>query len=178
VPGIGTSADFSTRVFGLKTNEVGAPVHIPNGFAIPQLKEIKAAYVPELPEVRSKVQEAFRTSKAEEKARSKAQEFSDKAKTGKFDALAKTIRWETKTTEEFARNGNLKDLGIPRLRLRASPFGRTSSCKPANTNRSKVHCGPSPRSKGFSSGRFLQGKRRIAPITIGTQEGSNFSIIP
>jgi len=111
VPGIGTSADFSTRVFGLKTNEVGAPVHIPNGFAIPQLKEIKAAYVPELPEVRSKVQEAFRTSKAEEIARSKAQEFSDKAKTGKFDALAKSYSVETKTTEEFARNGNLKDLG-------------------------------------------------------------------
>lgn len=116
IPVIGASPEFSSKVFGLKVQEVGSPIRVPNGFAIPQVIEIKAPYVPDLPEVRAKVEEALRASKAQELAKLKAQEFADKAKSGRFEALAKAYAVEVKTTEEFTRNGNLQDLGS------SSPF--------------------------------------------------------
>ena len=46
IPLIGNSPEFSSKVFGLKEKEVGSPIRIPNGFALAQLVEIKAPYVP------------------------------------------------------------------------------------------------------------------------------------
>jgi peptidyl-prolyl cis-trans isomerase D len=114
---IGNSPEFSSKVFGLKEKEVGSPIRVPNGFALPQLVEIKAPYVPGLDEVRAKVEDALKASKAAELAKAKAQEFAEKAKTaGGLEKLAKSYSVEVKTSEEFARNGNLQDLGS------SSPF--------------------------------------------------------
>jgi peptidyl-prolyl cis-trans isomerase D len=117
IPLIGNSPEFSSKVFGLKEKEVGSPTRIPNGFALPQLVEIKAPYVPSLDEVRAKVEDALKASKAAELAKAKAQEFSDKAKTaGGLENLAQNYSVEVKTSEEFTRNGSLQDLGS------SSPF--------------------------------------------------------
>jgi peptidyl-prolyl cis-trans isomerase D len=117
IPLIGNSPEFSSKVFGLKEKEVGSPIRIPNGFALPQLVEIKAPYVPGLDEVRAKVEDALKASKAAELAKAKAQEFAEKVKTaGGLEKLAKSYSVEVKTSEEFTRNGNLQDLGS------SSPF--------------------------------------------------------
>jgi peptidyl-prolyl cis-trans isomerase D len=117
IPLIGNSPEFSSKVFGLKEKEVGSPVRIPNGFALAQLAEIKAPYVPAIDEVRLKVEEALKAAKAAELAKVKAQEFAEKAKTaGGLDKLATSYSVEVKTSEEFTRNGNLQDLGS------SSPF--------------------------------------------------------
>jgi peptidyl-prolyl cis-trans isomerase D len=117
IPLIGNSPDFSSKVFGLKEKEVGSPTRVPNGFALPQLVEIKAPYVPGLDEVRAKVEDALKASKAAEFAKAKAQEFAEKAKTaGGLEKLATNYSVEVKTSEEFTRNGNLQDLGS------SSPF--------------------------------------------------------
>jgi len=117
IPLIGNSPEFSSKVFGLKEKEAGSPTRIPNGFALPQLVEIKAPYVPGLDEVRAKVEDALKASKAAELAKAKAQEFSGKAKTaGGLEKLAKSYSVEAKTSEEFTRNGSLQDLGS------SSPF--------------------------------------------------------
>jgi peptidyl-prolyl cis-trans isomerase D len=117
IPLIGNSPEFSSKVFGLKEKEVGSPTRIPNGFALPQLVEIKAPYVPGLDEVRAKVEDALKASKAAELAKAKAQEFSDKAKTaGGLEKIAKSYSVEVKASEEFTRNGSLQDLGS------SSPF--------------------------------------------------------
>lgn len=117
IPLVGNSPEFSSKVFGLKEKEVGSPTRIPNGFALPQLTEIKAPYLPSLDEVRAKVEDALKASKAGELAKAKAQEFSSKAKAaGGLEKLAKSYPVEVKTSEEFTRNGNLQDLGS------SSPF--------------------------------------------------------
>ena len=117
IPLIGNSPEFSSKVFGLKEKEVGSPTRIPNGFALPQIVEIKAPYVPGLDEVRAKVEDALKASKAAELAKAMAQEFSDKAKTaGGLEQPAKSYSVEVKTSEEFTRNGSLQDLGS------SSPF--------------------------------------------------------
>jgi len=114
---IGNSPEFSSKVFGLKEKEVGSPTRIPNGFALPMLVEIKAPYVPGLDEVRAKVEDSLKASKAAELAKARAQEFAEKAKTaGGLEKLAKNYSVEVKTSEEFTRNGNLQDLGS------SSPF--------------------------------------------------------
>ena len=70
-----------------------------------------------LDEVRAKVEDALKASKAAELAKVKAQEFAEKAKTaGGLEKLAKSYSVEVKTSEEFTRNGNLQDLGS------SSPF--------------------------------------------------------
>jgi peptidyl-prolyl cis-trans isomerase D len=117
IPLIGNSPEFSSKVFGLKEKEVGSPTRIPNGFALPQLVEIKVPYVPGLDEVRAKVEDALKASKGAELAKAKAQEFSDKAKTaGGLENIAKSYSVEVKASEEFTRNGSLQDLGS------SSPF--------------------------------------------------------
>jgi peptidyl-prolyl cis-trans isomerase D len=116
IPGIGNSQEFSSKVFALKPQEIGSPVRVPNGFAVPQLTEVKAPYIPPLAEVRPKIEDALKSSKALELAKAKAQEFVEKAKSAKFEALAKSSALEVKSSQEFARNGNLPDLGS------SSPF--------------------------------------------------------
>ena len=112
IPVIGNSQEFSSKIFGMKAKEIGSPVRIPNGFAIPQIVEIKPPYLPELNEVRPKVEEALKSSKASDVAKSKAQEFTEKVKTsGSFETLAKNYRVTVKNSDEFTRNGTISDLG-------------------------------------------------------------------
>jgi peptidyl-prolyl cis-trans isomerase D len=117
IPLIGNTQEFSSKVFALKVQEIGSPVRVPNGFAIPQVTEIKPPHTPALAEIRAKVEDAVKSSKAADLAKARAQEFADKAKAGgNFVTLAKKYSVEVKTSEEFPRNGNLQDLGS------SSPF--------------------------------------------------------
>src|SRR5262245_10621058 len=117
IPPIGSSPEFSSKVFALKPKEIGSPTRVPNGFAIPQLLEIKAPYIPTLEEVRAKVEDALKASKAADLAKAKAQDLATKAKAaGGLEKVAKSYSVEVKTSEEFARNGSLQDLGT------SSPF--------------------------------------------------------
>ncbi len=112
IPAIGNSQEFSSKIFGMKAKEIGSPVRIPNGFAIPQIVEVKPPYLPELSEVRPKVEEALKSSKGLDVAKSKAAEFAEKAKTGaNFENLAKNYHVTVRTSDEFTRNGNIADLG-------------------------------------------------------------------
>ncbi len=112
IPVIGNSPEFSSKAFTLKTKEIGPSVRISNGFAIPQLLEIKAPYVPGLEEVRAKVEQQFRASKAAELVKAKAQEFAEKAKArGNFESMARNYGVTVKTSEDFTRNGNIPDIG-------------------------------------------------------------------
>jgi len=112
IPGIGNAQELSTKVFDMRLKDTSPPVRVPNGFVIPRLLEKKAPYLPELSEVRPKVEQDFRASKAVEIAKSKAQEFTSKIKDGgNFETLAKKYGSSSKTSEDFTRNANIPDLG-------------------------------------------------------------------
>lgn len=130
IPVIGNSQEFSSKVFSLKPDEISSPVRIPSGFALCQLTEVKQPYIPELSEVRSKVEEAAKNAKALEITKAKAQEFANKAKeSGNFESLAKEYSVSIKTSDDFARNGTVKDLGS------SSPFDSFAfSANPGEVN--------------------------------------------
>ena len=112
IPGIGSSQEFSTKAFSLKPKEMGSSVRIPSGFAIPQLLEIKPPYVPEMAEVKGKVEQDYKATKAVDLAKAKAQEFTSRVKAGgDFESLAKGYGLTSKASDNFTRNGNISDLG-------------------------------------------------------------------
>ena len=176
IPLIGNSPEFSSKVFGLKEKEVGSPIRIPNGFALAQLVEIKAPYVPPLDEVRAKVEDSLKAAKAAELAKVKAQEFAEKAKTaGGIDKLATSYSVEVKTSEEFTRNGNLQDLGS------SSPFD-SFAFSSAGWERQPAHSGwtapgscPAQRKACGESRRVCQSQRWPPPVSTDTKERQDVS---
>ncbi len=112
IPTLGSSQEFSAKAFSLKPKEIGSPVRIPSGYAIPQLEEIQASHIPAFAVVRSKVEQEFQSSKAVDVAKTKAQEFATRVRAGgSLDSLVKEYGLTVKTTDSFARNGNIPDLG-------------------------------------------------------------------
>lgn len=76
VPEIGTSPQFEDAVKPLaEAGAVGERVGIKNGFAIPQLVEKRDPRIPELAEVRDKVAEDFKRSRASEQLEAVAREL-------------------------------------------------------------------------------------------------------
>ena len=118
IPGIGSSPELSSKVFGLKTKEIGSPVRVPNGFAIAQVMEVQAPRIPELSEVRAKVEQDLKAFRAVDIAKSKAEEFVDKVRAGaNFETLAKSYGVTAKSSEDFiegfAFSANLGDVNQP-----------------------------------------------------------------
>ena len=74
--------------------------------------EIQAPRIPELTEVRAKVEQDFKAFRAVDIAKSKAQEFVDKVKAGAdFETLTKSYGVTLKSSEDFTRNGTISELG-------------------------------------------------------------------
>ncbi len=112
IPGIGNSPELSSKVFGLKTKELGSPVRVPSGVVVPQVVEVQAPRLPAMAEVRAKLEQDYRTLKAADVAKATAQEFASQLKSGaNLEKLAKTNGVSVKTSEDFTRNGTIADLG-------------------------------------------------------------------
>ncbi len=70
---LGASQDFERGIEGLKkANDVGDKIPVPGGFAIPVLMDIKAPRDAEFGEVKEKVTDAYKVTKAREKLESVA----------------------------------------------------------------------------------------------------------
>jgi len=112
IPGIGNSPELSSKVFGLKSKELGSPVRVPSGFVVPQVVEVQAPRLPGMAEVRTKLEQDYKAFKAGDVAKAKAQEFASQVKGGAdFEKLAKRDGLSVKTSEDFSRNGTIADLG-------------------------------------------------------------------
>lgn len=112
IPGIGNSPELSSRVSGLRPKEFASPVRVPSGFIVPQVVEVQAPRLPGMAEIRTKLEQDYKASKAADVAKAKAQEFASQVKRGAdFEKLAKTNGVSVKTSEDFARNGTIADLG-------------------------------------------------------------------
>ncbi|MFL6255005.1 MAG: SurA N-terminal domain-containing protein [Pyrinomonadaceae bacterium] len=86
VPDIGTSPQFEEKIKPLEeAGAVGEFVGIKNGFAIPQLVEKRPERIPEFDEVKDKVTEGFKRSRADEQLEQTAKEIA--ASGGSVDAL-------------------------------------------------------------------------------------------
>lgn len=112
VPEIGSNPDFEARIFSLQLNQVGAPVHVAPGFAIPLLEHIRPPHTPDLAEIRDKVEIGYKRDKAARLAKSKAEAFAKSVVSAKnFVAAAKSAGLNAEASEPFLRNASEKILG-------------------------------------------------------------------
>lgn len=76
VPNIGSSADFEAALAALNNpNDVGQPVGIKGGFAVPMLVEKKEPRFPEFDEVKTKVSDVVKQQRAKEQLEQKAKDL-------------------------------------------------------------------------------------------------------
>ena len=112
IPGIGNAPDLSTRVFSMTEGAVSAPQRVPNGFVLARLIQVKPSEVPELEEVRRRVEQDLTAKKSDALAQSKAEDLVEKVKSGrKLTSAARRARVEVKLSDPFSRNGSIPDLG-------------------------------------------------------------------
>ncbi len=109
---LGTGKDIREQILQLRKGELSLPAHTDRGYVIMQLKDVLPAHPGTLEEVRGKVTDDLKEQKGAELAKSKADELQKRVKNGeKFAAAAKALGLEAKTSDEFARNGSIANVG-------------------------------------------------------------------
>ncbi len=109
VPGIGRVQPFLKAAFELEAGKTSAPIKIPRGWAILALKETRAPRLPELSEVRTKVEADVKQERMKSASLLRLRELRQSNAT--LDAIAATLSLEVKDSEEFGRQGTIGILG-------------------------------------------------------------------
>jgi peptidyl-prolyl cis-trans isomerase D len=105
---LGNSQEVKDAIFKQRQGDVSLPIRTDRGYVILSLKQILPAHQGSLEEVRDKVIADLKREKATDQARAKADELVKRVKSGEnFDAAAKSLGLEAKTSDPFARNGNI-----------------------------------------------------------------------
>jgi hypothetical protein len=113
VPGIGTSADFESALESLKLGDVGEPVNIKDGFAVPVIIEYKDAnYEPTFEEVKDQVAKTARQARAKEQLEQVAKEIANVGKPADIKAVAEKYGLEVKDETSYKVSSPLGSLGI------------------------------------------------------------------
>lgn len=105
VDGIENAAEISSVVFTLKEGELARPANLPQGVFLIKVRERRESRLPELDEVRSRVEQAFRRDKSEDLAKQAAEEILAGLKEGKtLKALADKFGVKAEETDFFTRS--------------------------------------------------------------------------
>ena len=109
---LGNAQDVKDEIFHLRQGELSLPFHTDRGYVVLSLKQSLPAHQGTLDEVREKVVSDLKQQKAGELAKSKANDLEKRVKAGeKFDSAAKALGLEPKTSDLFAQNGTVANLG-------------------------------------------------------------------
>ncbi len=109
---IGWAPQFSRETFTLEEDEVSQTIKTPKGYAIFVLKDRRESHLPELDEVREKVEEKVKDRKATELAKSKAEECLTKLREGAtFEEVAGDFSLKVKDSGLFSRGQYIEGIG-------------------------------------------------------------------
>ena len=109
---LGNSPELHQALFGLRPGELSEPIQIESGFVILALKDDLPAHQGTLAEVHDQVLADYQKAKAVELASARAQELARRAQSGEdFAKAAKSLDLTVKTSDAFARNGSIPDVG-------------------------------------------------------------------
>lgn len=112
LPGIGNAPQFIDAVFSAADKAPVDEAALPTGFAVYQLLEIKPPATPTFEEIRSKVEESFKTERATTLLTQKTQELSDRAKADHdLKKAAKELDATVKTSDFVLPDGQVPDIG-------------------------------------------------------------------
>ncbi len=117
IPGIGWSQQFSQKAFAMETKEISDAIELyQKGLYFLQILEKKASSIPELNEIKEKVEHKYKVSKAEKlaetKAKEKLQEIKRYINEGiKLKEAINKSNVEAKISTFFKRKDYVKDIG-------------------------------------------------------------------
>lgn len=130
---LGWSFDVLNQIFQLDAGEILPPIESDTNVLLIQLAETREAYVPELKEVRSKVEDKVRLINAKDIAQTKAQKALNTIKesyhkTSDISQTAENLELTTHQTPEFTRGQYLPKIGISKS-FQEAAFGLNDSNK-------------------------------------------------
>jgi peptidyl-prolyl cis-trans isomerase D len=112
---LGNSPELHQTLFALHPGELSQPIQIDSGFVILTVKNVSPAHQATLEEVHDQALADYQHEKSIDVARSRAEELSKRAKAGEdFEKAAKSLGLVVKTSDPFARNGSIPDVGTSR----------------------------------------------------------------
>lgn len=126
---LGNGQDVKDEIFHLRQGDLSLPLRTDRGYVVLSLQQSLSAHQGFLEEVRDKLVSQFKQQNANELAKTKAQDLEKRVKAGeKFAAAAKALGLDPKTSEPFARNGSVANLGsgkqlAPAFALKAGQVG-------------------------------------------------------
>jgi peptidyl-prolyl cis-trans isomerase D len=136
LPEIGNQPQFFNTAFSVGENKVSQPIHTQEASFILKLAGNKEAYIPELKEVRSPVEEALIERVNEEKTSSKFKELEQKlAQEKDFEKIIKGLDLSVKHTPFFSMADSIPGIGnIQEVKEKALAMkvGDTASAKVRN----------------------------------------------
>ena len=102
-------SDFNVEAYNLKRNDFFAqPYLTPSGYLVPQVAQIQAAKIPDLEEVKDRVEEDYVERKREELNRDRSDSFFEAAGKSSLEAAAAEQNLKV-TTTRFFKNGEAVD---------------------------------------------------------------------
>lgn len=115
VKGIGWTPQFSREAFAVDDDEVSQAIKTPRGYAIFVRKKREKSHLPELEEVREKVEEKVKDKKATKLAKSKAEECLAKLREGgDLEKVAEDFSVEVEDSGLFSRGQYIEGIGPSR----------------------------------------------------------------
>ena len=112
LPGVGNAPELANALFGAKKNDAPALSPIPQGYVIYQVTDIQPPQTPTFEQIKDKVEDQFKSQRAQAQLAQKTQELADRAHAEHDLAkAAKEIGATVKTSELVDRNSQVPEVG-------------------------------------------------------------------
>ena len=109
---LGNGQDVKDEIFHLRQGDLSLPLRTDRGYVVLSLQQSLSAHQGALEEVRDKIVSEYKQQKSNDLAKTKAEELEKRVKSGEeFAAAAKALGLDPKTSDPFARNGSVANLG-------------------------------------------------------------------
>jgi len=112
LPGVGNAPEFTSALFAAKKNDPPALSPIPQGYVIYQVTDIQPPQTPTFEQVKDKVEDQFKSQRAQSQLSQKTQELADRAHAEHDLAkAAKEVGATVRTSELVDRNSQVPEVG-------------------------------------------------------------------
>jgi peptidyl-prolyl cis-trans isomerase D len=112
MPGVGNSQDLMSAIFSVKKMDPPGTVSIPQGYAVYQVAEIEPAQTPSFEQIKAKVEDEFKTQRAQQMLAQRTQELADRAHSEHdLKKAAQEVGATVKTSDLVGPTSQVPDIG-------------------------------------------------------------------
>jgi peptidyl-prolyl cis-trans isomerase D len=112
MPGVGNSQDLMSAIFSVKKMDPPATASIPQGYVVYQVTDIEAAQTPSFEQIKAKVEDEFKTQRAQQMLAQRTQELADRAHSEHdLKKAAQEVGATVKTSDLVGPTAQVPDLG-------------------------------------------------------------------